>query len=164
MGKRKKIVMIGPVYPYKGGISHYTGMMYRQLAQRHDVTMISFRVQYPKLLFHQEQKDYENDSFRVDDARYLLHTANPINIVKTARYIRRLRPDMIPIQWWHPYFAPCYRLLQQFWGRQNLVFVCHNVLPHERFLFDRSLTRMALKKGNHFILHAKQEAEELKAS
>ena len=23
----KKIVMIGPVYPYKGGISHYTGLI-----------------------------------------------------------------------------------------------------------------------------------------
>ena len=25
--KKKKIVMIGPVYPYKGGIAHYTGAM-----------------------------------------------------------------------------------------------------------------------------------------
>ena len=25
--KLEKIVLIGPVYPYKGGISHYTGLM-----------------------------------------------------------------------------------------------------------------------------------------
>ena len=23
----EKLVLIGPVYPYKGGISHYTGLM-----------------------------------------------------------------------------------------------------------------------------------------
>ena len=61
----KKIILIGPVYPYKGGISHYTGMMYRELAREHDVTMLSYKMQYPKFLFHKEQKDYENDSFKV---------------------------------------------------------------------------------------------------
>ena len=37
MTSRKKIVMIGPVYPYKGGISHYTGLLYQSLVQKHDV-------------------------------------------------------------------------------------------------------------------------------
>lgn len=30
---RKKIVLIGPVYPYKGGIAHYTSLMYQSLAK-----------------------------------------------------------------------------------------------------------------------------------
>ena len=28
-GALKRIVVIGPVYPFKGGISHYTGLMVR---------------------------------------------------------------------------------------------------------------------------------------
>ena len=39
----KKIILIGPVYPYKGGISHYTGLMYRELAKRYNVEMISYK-------------------------------------------------------------------------------------------------------------------------
>ena len=35
----KKIVMIGPVYPYKGGIAHYTGLMCKALRKKYDVTM-----------------------------------------------------------------------------------------------------------------------------
>ena len=31
MSELKKIVVIGPVYPYKGGISHYTGMFVNSL-------------------------------------------------------------------------------------------------------------------------------------
>ena len=41
----KKIVLIGPVYPYKGGIAHYTSLMYQALAKEHDVTMISYKMQ-----------------------------------------------------------------------------------------------------------------------
>lgn len=162
MGKRKKVVLIGPVYPYRGGISHYTGLMYRELAKDHDVEMISYKMQYPKILFHKEQKDYQNDRFKIDDTKYLIHTANPFNIIKTARYIRKLKPDQVIIQWWHPYFAPCYILMAIFMGKQNLTFVCHNVFPHERFPLDKMLTRMTLKCGKHFIVHAKEEATELK--
>ena len=158
---RKKIVLIGPVYPYKGGISHYTGMMYRQLSKSHDVTMLTYKMQYPKILFRKEQKDYENDSFKVDAAEYMLHTANPFNIIKPACHIRRLKPDMVIFQWWHPYFAPCYCLLRKFMGRQNITFVCHNVFPHERFPMDRRLTKLTLRGGDHFIVHAKEEARQL---
>ena len=158
---RKKIILIGPVYPYKGGISHYTGLMCRELSKRHDVEMISYKMQYPKFLFHKEQRDYSNDSFKIESAKYMLHTANPFNIIRTAHYIRRQKPDMVLIQWWHPYFAPCYFLLMHFMGKQNVVFVCHNVFPHERFPLDRLLTRIALKHGRHFIVHAAEEGREL---
>lgn len=159
---RTKIIMIGPVYPYKGGISHYTGLMYRELAKHYEVEMISYQMQYPRFLFHKEQRDYSNDSFRIDGAAYMLHTANPLNILRTARYIKRQKPDMVVMQWWHPYFAPCYYLLTRFMGRQNVTFICHNVFPHERFPLDRLLTRLALRRGSHYVVHAREEAEELK--
>lgn len=158
---RKKIILVGPVYPYKGGISHYTGLMYRELCKRYDVEMLSYKMQYPKILFHKEQRDYSNDSFKIENTNYMLHTANPFNIIKTARYVRKQRPDLVVIQWWHPYFAPCYYLLAKLMGRQNLVFVCHNVFPHERFPLDRFLTRLALRQGSHYIVHAVKEGEEL---
>ncbi len=159
--QHKKIIMIGPVYPYKGGISHYTGLMYRELVKHNAVQMLSYKMQYPKFLFHKEQRDYSNDSFKIDAAIYMLHTANPFNIIRTARYIRHQRPDMVLIQWWHPYFAPCYFLLERFMGKQNLVFVCHNVFPHERFPMDKLLTRLVLKHGKHYIVHAREEGKEL---
>lgn len=159
---KKKVILIGPVYPYKGGISHYTGQMYRELAKKHEVFMLSYKMQYPRFLFHKEQKDYENDSFKVEDTKYMLHTANPFNIIKTAGFIKKQKPDMVVIQWWHPYFAPCYRLLEMFMGKQNVVFVCHNVFPHERFPLDKFLTRLVLSGGRHFVVHAKEEGEELK--
>ena len=99
--KMKKIVMIGPVYPYKGGISHYTGLLSKTLQKKYDVTVVSYKVQYPKLLFKKEQRDYGNDRFRIEDTKYWLNTANPFNIANTARKIGSLNPDLVIIQWWH---------------------------------------------------------------
>lgn len=159
--RRKKIILIGPVYPYKGGISHYTGLMYRELVKQYDVEMLSYRMQYPRFLFHKQQKDFRNDSFKIENVKYMLHTANPLSILKTACYIRKQKADMVLIQWWHPYFAPCYWLLGRWMGRQNTVFVCHNIFPHERFPLDRLLTGIVLKQGKHYIVHAKEEGRVL---
>ena len=157
----KKIVLIGPVYPYKGGISHYTGMMYRALSKKYQTYMVSYSFQYPKLLYKKEQRDYTNDSFRVEDTKYWIHTANPVNWIHAASKIKKLQPDLVIIQWWHPYFAPCYWALTRMLGKKKIIFVCHNVFPHERFPMDRMLTKMVLKRGNAFIVQSGKDAEDL---
>ncbi|HJA92811.1 MAG TPA: glycosyltransferase [Candidatus Eisenbergiella merdipullorum] len=159
--RKEKIVLIGPVYPYKGGISHYTGMMYRALSKKYQTYMVSYSFQYPKLLYKKEQRDYTNDSFRVEDTKYWIHTANPVNWIHAASKIKKLQPDLVIIQWWHPYFAPCYWTLTRMLGKLKILFVCHNVFPHERFPMDRMLTKMVLKRGNAFIVQSGKDAKDL---
>ncbi len=158
-----KIVLIGPVYPYKGGISHYTGLMYRALSKKHDVDMISYSMQYPKVMFHKEQKDYSNDAFKIDGTEYLINTANPLNWIKVRNIINNAEPDLVIVQWWHPYFAPCYQAIIRKIRRAKILFVCHNVFPHERFLLDKMLTYKTLKKGDFFIVQSGQDEEDLKS-
>ncbi len=158
----KKIVLIGPVYPYKGGIAHYTSLMYQALAKEHDVTMISYKMQYPKFLFKKEQKDYSNDMFKVEDTQFLINTANPFNIIGVANQIKKMKPDLVIIQWWHPYFAPCYSILTRFLKNTKILYICHNVFPHERFPMDKFLTRMTLKHGDCYIVQSRQDEEDLK--
>ncbi len=160
--KLKKIVLIGPVYPYKGGISHYTGLMYRALSAKYEVSMISYRFQYPKFLYKKEQKDYENDSFKIDGTDYMIHTANPVNWFSVAGKIRKINPDLIIFQWWHPYFAPCYWSVAKLLKKYRKLFVCHNVFPHERFPFDRLLAKMVLRQGDSFIVQSGKDGEDLK--
>ena len=160
---KKKIVMIGPVYPYKGGISHYTGAMVRNLKKDFDVKTVSYKMQYPKIMFRKEQKDYDNDVLKIDDAQFLINTANPFNIIGSAMKIRKMKPDFLIMQWWHPYFSPCYMLLSSVLRKIPKLFVCHNVFPHERFPMDRFLTKRVLKKGAGFITHSKMDADDLKS-
>lgn len=156
------IVLIGPVYPYKGGIAHYTSLMYRALAKENDVTMISYSMQYPKLLFKNEQRDYSNDMFKVEGTQFLINTANPFNIIGVGKKIKKMNPDLVIMQWWHPYFAPCYRILESAIGKNiKKMFICHNVFPHERFPMDRFLTKLVMKQGDYYIVHSKSDGEDL---
>ncbi len=158
----KKIVMIGPVYPYKGGIAHYTGLMCKALRKKYDVTMVSFQMQYPKFLYKKEQKDYDNPQFEVPETKYWIHTANPFNIVKASKWILKEKPDLVIFPWWHPYFAPCFWIMEKMLKKHTkIMFLCHNVFPHERFPMDRFLTKRVLEKGDYFIVQSKMDESDL---
>ncbi len=158
----KKIILIGPVYPYKGGISHYTGMLCRALRKKYEAEMISYSLQYPKFLFKKEQKNYEDDFLQIEGTKYLINTANPLNWPSVVSFIRKEKPDLMIMQWWHPYFAPCYRALTAHLHRHvRILYVCHNVFPHERFPMDRKLTRMAMRHVDYFTVQSGTDEADL---
>ena len=160
-----KIVLIGPVYPYKGGIAHYTSLLCRALRKKHDVCMVSYKMQYPKFLFKKEQRDYSNKSFQVEDTNYWINTANPFNIMASAGKIRKQKPDAVILQWWHPYFAPCYYILAKCLRKIPIIVTCHNVFPHERFPMDRFLTKLVLRQADGYIVQSHlDEADLLKVN
>ena len=43
----------------------------------------------------------------------------------------------------------------------KLLFICHNVLPHEASVLDEVALRLALTAGDGFVVHAQSEAEKL---
>lgn len=157
-----KYLLVGPVYPYKGGISHYTGLMYRCLAKKYETVMVSYKMQYPRFLFKKEQRDYTDDKLKVDDTRFWINTANPFNCVRSALRINKEKPDVVIAQWWHPYFAPCYWIMGKTIRRKSkLFYVCHNVFPHERFPMDRFLTKLVLKNADGYIVQSGQDERDL---
>ena len=64
----KKIVLIGPMPPYRGGISRFSSSLAEELLEMgHDVKVVSFRKQYPKLLYPgKAEKDYSQDLSEVN--------------------------------------------------------------------------------------------------
>lgn len=161
--KLEKIVLIGPVYPYRSGIAHYTGALYEELIKKYEVSLISFKMQYPKFLFRMPQKDERNIHEKIEEAQFILNTANPFNIVKVAHTIKKMAPDLLIMQWWHPYFAPCDWILLKILRKIKTVFICHNVFPHERFPMDRFLTKMVLKLGHGFVTQSDMDTQDLRS-
>lgn len=159
----KKVVMIGPVFPYKGGISHYTSLMYHALSKKYNMHMVSYKLQYPHFLFKKEQKDYSNDIFKIENTDFLINTVNPFNWIHVANQIRKMNAALIIVQWWHPFFAPCYWTICRLLRHSKILFICHNVFPHERFWGDKFITKQTLKNGNHFIVHSSKDEADLKS-
>ena len=129
-----KICLIGPIHPLRGGIAHYNAQLGLELANRHEIVMISFSRQYPTLLFPGRTQLDPNSKPPGLTAEALLDSLNPLSWVKAARRIAELSPDLIVVHWWNPFFAPCIgttlRLVKRR-SRAVVVFVCHNILPHE---------------------------------
>jgi glycosyltransferase involved in cell wall biosynthesis len=155
-----KLVLVGPTYPYRGGIAHYTTMLYRALAARdHQVWFYSFKRLYPRCLFP-GRTDRDPSKLRLDArCEYTLDSLNPLTWWATARAIRMQQPETLILQWWVPFFAPMWAVLVRVARRAGIkvLFVCHNVLPHEQRVWDKWLTREVLGPGDGFVVHSQEE-------
>ncbi len=158
------MAVIGPVFPYKGGIAHYTGLLARELAKKHEVQVFSFSLQYPKILYPGEhQKDYENDFFKIEGTRYLISTVNPCTWLRTGLAISRFSPDLVIFPWWNPFFGPAFSaiaIIAKSFSRTKVLFLIHNIFPHERFPLDHLITSFTLKRGDfHIVQSSENEAQ-----
>jgi len=168
MGVRGKMraVLVGPAYPYRGGIAHYTTRLCQTLRERgHDVLMVSFKRQYPQWLFPgRSDKDPSREPFKVESARYWIDSLNPGSWLTTFRRISRYKPDVLIMQWWTTFWAPAWwtvGMLNRLFLRKPLVYICHNVLPHEARWWDPWLTRLVLRWGTRFIVQSPAERSRL---
>jgi glycosyltransferase involved in cell wall biosynthesis len=45
--------------------------------------------------------------------------------------------------------------------RTKILFICHNVLPHERKSYDLPLTKLAFSQADSFIVHSADDRKDL---
>ncbi len=135
-------------------------MLYRALvAREHQVSLYSFKCQYPRWLFP-GRTDRDPSALRLDaECEYTLDSLNPLTWWATAQAIRARRPDVLILQWWVPFFAPMWAVLARVARRVGIrvLFICHNVLPHEQRPWDVWLTRETLGLGDGFIVQSQDE-------
>lgn len=160
-----KVSLIGPVYPYRGGISHFTSMLCKSLIDhQHSVSLISFTRQYPSWLYPgKTDRDPSQDLFKLE-TEYLL---DPIDIRTWNRTFQRVmdfQPDIVILPWWTTFWAPADAYLSHKFRRNGIpiTFLIHNVLPHEQKPWDRILAKTALIQANNFIVQTEHEANRLK--
>ena len=168
-----RVALVGPTYPYRGGIAQYTASLSKAISERgHQALIISFKRLYPSVLFPgTAQEDKSLEPIQAPNER-LLDSIGPRSWKKAAARLIEFRPDVVLIQWWHPFFAPAYsglcRHLRRSGSSARVVFLCHNVWAHDppripgvRAAF-RSMTRRAFRWADGFLVHAQALADELR--
>lgn len=151
-----RVVIVGPTFPSKGGISQHTTLLAHELSARgDDVTLCSWASQYPKRLYPGEVD--------VPDARpeFPLFPATtrrlrwwwPIGWISAGWKHRRA--DVVILVVVTPFQVPAY--LGVIAGlrprRPRVLALCHNVLPHEARLFDRALMGSLLRRVDGVLTH-----------
>lgn len=163
-----RICLVGPAYPYRGGISHFTQMLSATMtAEGHEPHIVSFTRLYPSFLFP-GRTQYEEQGARVRiEGERVIDSIDPRSWKRAGRAVANFKPDVIVVQWWHPFFAPAFRGVisnaRKFAGRPSVVYLCHNVLPHESSRHDRMLVRWGLAKADAFLVQSQEDRIKLLA-
>lgn len=159
-----KVVIISTAYPLRGGIAHYVSLLYKHLSGRHEVSVITFKRQYPKILFPGKSQEEKGDaSFQLPSIQ-VIDTLNPITWYKAGKIAADHKPDLIIFKYWMPFFAPAFGIAARVAKRKSgckVLFICDNVLPHERTPLDKMLTTWLFKSGDYFIVQSKSVENDL---
>jgi glycosyltransferase involved in cell wall biosynthesis len=162
-----RVTIIGPAYPLRGGIAHFLASLHHELKEKgHEVSMISFIRQYPSLLFPgQTQMDEGDELIKVDSIRKF-DPMNPISWIRSFMAIRRLGSELLVLKWWIPFFGPSYFgvcWLARHLASARVLFICDNVIPHEKRPGDTFFTKLAFSQVDYYVVMSRAVQEELKA-
>ncbi len=148
-----KICFLSTFYPYRGGIAQFNALLYRQLEKDNEVNAITFKRQYPSILFPGKTQFVTSDDVAdpIPSQRWL-DTINPVSYINTARKIRNLKPDVVLTKYWMTFFAPSLGFVLSRQSRfTKRVAILDNVIPHERRFFDHAFNRYFLNRNDAFI-------------
>lgn len=160
-----RILLIGPAYPYRGGIVNFNQALCNALQKNgHEVEIISFSMQYPSILFPgKTQTDISADYPKGIRIHSIINSINPFNWVKSAHFIREYSPDLIILQFWIPFIAISFGQILRFLRKNKpaTIAVCHNVIPHEAHPGARCITKSLLNKCNGYFVLSESVLEDL---
>ena len=128
---RANVALIGPVFPYRGGIAQHTTMIARALQNISNLLVISYSRQYPKVLYPgKSDRDPAAPDPEVNDLRYKIDSLNPLSWRNSVQEILRHKPQVIIIVWWTFFWAPCVWYMARRLKKNgiHIRFFCHNAI------------------------------------
>lgn len=162
---KKKIIIVGTSYPYRGGLTAFNEHLARVLtSEGHDVEIYTFTLQYPDFLF--PGKTQYSDGPAPTDLKIIrrVNSINPFNWLKVGKEIRRKRPDVLITKFWLPYMAPCLGTIER-QVRKNkhtlIVSILDNLIPHEKRFGDKMLVKYFVKSTDKFVAMSKSVLSDL---
>ena len=162
--ENRKIGILGPYPPFRGGIAHFTEQFHLNLAAhitpsssvgggvKPEVFGVSFKRQYPSILFPGKSQ-YSGLGNTGINAATLLDSINPVSWGRTAEAFIDEGVDEVVFMYWMPFFAPAYLRVAQILQRAGIrvTALVHNASPHKRQPFGSALTRIFLSRCDRII-------------
>ena len=167
MTELKKIIIIGPTSPYRGGNSLFISHLYDILKDKFQVKIYNYKLLYPSLFFPgTTQYDKSEKIIKKTPSIRAINSISPLNWISVALQLKKENADLLVFDWWHPFFSLChftisFLIRKQY--RKKIIFITENVVSHESNLVDRLLTKIGLKNASSFLVLSDKVAKELKS-
>ncbi|MFB9861903.1 glycosyltransferase [Rufibacter immobilis] len=150
-----RIVIVGPAYPFRGGIAAFNeslALTWQQLG--HQVEIYTFTTQYPSFLFPGRSQYVEGPAPKGLSIHQELSSVNPLTWIKLGYKIKKAKPDLVLFRYWLPFMAPSLGTVANIIrGNKHtkVVALTDNVVPHEKRLGDSLLTKYFLQACDAFV-------------
>ncbi len=159
-----KITILSTAYPLRGGIAHFTGLLYKELSKNNNVNVVTFSRQYPAILFPGKTQLEDGDKVDKIPTVVKVDSVHPFNWIKVGNEIRKDAPDLLIFNYWMPYFAPTFGTISRCVKKNKktkIVVISHNVIPHEKKPGDKALTKYFFNSVDYFITMSKSVQNDL---
>ncbi|MEO7313709.1 MAG: glycosyltransferase [Ginsengibacter sp.] len=162
----KKIVIIGPAHPLRGGLASYNERLAKQfIDEGHEATIYTFSYQYPSFLFPGTTQFSTEPAPANIPIKVKINSVNPLNWITVGNELKTLKPDVIVVRYWLPFMGPCLgTILRRVKKNKHTQIVCiaDNIIPHEKRPGDTIFTRYFVKPIDRFITMSEKVLEDLK--
>jgi glycosyltransferase involved in cell wall biosynthesis len=154
-----KYCVLGPTYPFRGGIAHYTTLLVKHLRENHEVVFYSYARQYPDWLFPGSTKPDPSSFVLKEQCERLIDPLNPLSWWHTGKRIVEDKPDVLLLQWWTPFWLPLLMTVSVLARRARIpiLYLCHQMIEPDSSAVELLLARPALRLGDAFIVVSKND-------
>ena len=161
-----KVAVVGPTYPFRGGIAHFTTLLVHHLRRRHMVDFYSYWRQYPAWLFP-GNTDRDPSAEPLQEAvDRSLDPYNPLTWWRLARRLAADPPDLLLLQWWTPFWLPLQAALVRGARRAGVpvLFFCHQLVEPDSSPLEWQVARLGLRLGQAYLVVTERERAQLQAA
>lgn len=150
-----KIAIIGPAWPFRGGLASYNERLAKAWQdQGADVTIHTFTRQYPSILFPGTTQFTDKPAPSDILIKRTIHGYNPFNWFSAGNYIADQKYDIVLFRYWLPALAPAFTVIASRIkknGHTKIIALVDNLYPHEGRPFDKWLTNRFIRKPHGFL-------------
>lgn len=159
----KKVIIIGPAHPYRGGIANFNNSLADAFFKNgDDVEILSFKLQYPSFLFPGKTQFESSDPPKNIKIKSIINSINPFNWFNVAREINRKNPDFVIIRYWLPFMGPCLGSIARLLNKKiKILAITDNIIPHEKRFGDFFLTKYFVSSCDAFVTLSASVLEDL---
>jgi glycosyltransferase involved in cell wall biosynthesis len=162
----KKIVIIGPAHPLRGGLASFNERLAKEFqSQGNEVSIYTFSLQYPDFIFPGTTQ-YSSEPAPADlDIKVCINSVNPYTWIKTGRQLKKAKPDLIVVRYWLPLMGPCLGTILRIAKKNKhtkVVCIADNIIPHEKRFGDKPFTKYFVKPVDAFITMSEKVLADLR--
>ena len=161
----KKIIIIGPAHPLRGGLASYNERLAKAFADEgNNVMVYTFSLQYPGFLFPGTTQYSTEPAPKNLSIKVCINAINPLNWWRIGHALKKLQPDIIVVRYWLPFMGPCLGTILRLVKKNKhtkVVCIADNIIPHEKRIGDTAFTKYFVQPVDAFITMSEKVMNDL---